>query len=149
MSAVDSKIHAQIQNDAVKGSDIMKVAIATDDKFVADHFGRCQKYTIFNIENDIVVSREEMDCPPHERGVLPEMLSGFGVNIIIAGGMGTRAQNMFLEKGIEAIIGVSGDIDEVISSLIEGTLETGESRCKPRHREGHGGRDHSCEHDTD
>lgn len=123
----------------------MKIAIATDGTNVAHHFGRCQKYTIVDIVDGEISSRDEVDSPPHQRGYLPKFLSEFDVEMIVAGGMGRRAQEMFSERGIETCIGVTGDIDEVIDSIVSGTLEVGESTCKPGYGE-HKHKDDDCEH---
>jgi len=53
-----------------------------------------------------------------------------GVNCIIAGGMGSRAQDLFQQKNIEPIIGVQGSIDEVINKFLNNELEKGEDLCE-------------------
>ena len=64
-----------------------------------------------------------------------------GVNCIITGGMGPRAQNLFLEMNIEPIVGVSGNVDNVIKDFIAGKIIPGESQCT------HGKEHHNgCEH---
>lgn len=49
---------------------------------------------------------------------------------IIAGGMGSRAQELFAESGVKTILGVSGSIDDVIKQIFDGTLKGGESLCE-------------------
>ena len=41
----------------------MKVAVPTINERVDDHFGHCDHYTIFTIENNKVVNRETMASP--------------------------------------------------------------------------------------
>ena len=74
----------------------MKVAISTDQGYVSAHFGRCQSYTIIEVKEGQVLGREEIPNPGHQPGFLPEYLSEKGINCIIAGGMGPRAQDLFL-----------------------------------------------------
>jgi predicted Fe-Mo cluster-binding NifX family protein len=124
----------------------MKIAIATDKDYVSQHFGRCERYTIAEIKDGEVISREEVDAPAHEKGVLPDFISQFGVDTVIVGGMGRRAQDIFRNKGVEIIIGVSGSIDEVIENLISGELVIGDNTCTPGSGKGNHHPDHNCNH---
>ncbi len=113
----------------------MKVAISTDQGYVSAHFGRCLTYTVIEIKEGQMLSREEISNPGHQPGFLPQFLSEKGVNCIIAGGMGPRAQALFAQKSIETIIGVQGTVDEVIEKFIKQELEAGEDLCGHRHGE--------------
>ena len=106
-----------------------KVAISTDGDQVAAHFGRCQVYTIVEIADGTVCSRELLANPGHEPGFLPGYLAERGVTCIVAGGMGPRAQMLFDQHGIETIVGIVGDVDEAIQALLRGELESGQSTC--------------------
>ena len=57
---------------------------------------------------------------------------------MIAGGMGHRAVEFFRQYGIEVIVGIQGDINEVIKKVLNGTLEGGESLCDPGGGKGFG-----------
>jgi len=116
----------------------MKIGIATDNEHVSGHFGRCGNYTIFEVENKEIKAKTIIDTPGHQPGVLPGFLSEKGVNIVIAGGMGPRAQNLFREMNIEPLIGVTGKVADVIQDYLNGTLQCGDSLCdqgSPRHQE--------------
>ncbi|MCP5102881.1 MAG: dinitrogenase iron-molybdenum cofactor [bacterium] len=109
----------------------MKIAIATDGAQVSAHFGRCGAYTIFDVDMEAkeVTGKTLVDTPGHQPGMLPGFLNEMGADIVIAGGMGPRAQNLFKGFNIDPIIGVSGDVDNVILDFVNGTLEGGESLC--------------------
>ncbi len=124
----------------------MKVAISTDSNFVSAHFGRCPSFTILEIENKQIISKEVIDNPGHHPGFLPQFLKEKGVNAIIAGGMGQRAQMLFDESGIEAIMGISGKIDEIAQQVASGTLQGGESLCNPGAGKGYGAEKTACDH---
>ncbi|MFC1698740.1 NifB/NifX family molybdenum-iron cluster-binding protein [Candidatus Omnitrophota bacterium] len=124
----------------------MRVAISTDGDFVSAHFGRCPSFTIVDIENDKVTKREVIDNPGHQPGFIPQFLHERDVNCIVAGGMGMRATGLFNELRIQAVVGVSGNIDEVIEKLQKGTLEGGESLCKPGAGKGYGLDKTECDH---
>jgi len=107
----------------------MKVAVATEGNMVAQHFGHCGVYTIAEIEDGRVITKALIDAPPHEPGVLPAFLGGKGVDCVIAGGMGGRAQGLFDEKGIIVITGASGLIDQVLEDFVNDRLMTGSNIC--------------------
>jgi predicted Fe-Mo cluster-binding NifX family protein len=107
----------------------MKVGIATEGNQVAQHFGRCQAYTIVEIEGNKVVNKEIAQSPGHQPGFLPGWLAKFGVTWVICGGMGPRAQQLFQEQGITPVMGVMGSIDQTIEQILAGTLQGGENIC--------------------
>jgi predicted Fe-Mo cluster-binding NifX family protein len=111
----------------------MKIAISTDQGYVSAHFGRCLSYTIVEIKEGEVLSKEEIPNPGHQPGFLPQYLSEKGVNCIIAGGMGPRAQGLFAQKNIETITGVQGPIDEIIEKFMKQELEAGDDLCGHKH----------------
>ena len=124
----------------------MKVVISTDQGYVSAHFGRCQSYTIVEIEDGKILNKGEIPNPGHQPGFLPEYLSGKGVNCIIAGGMGPRAQGLVAQKNIETILGVQGAVDEVIQRFIKQELEAGDDLCGHQHGPApHSGCDHHPE----
>jgi predicted Fe-Mo cluster-binding NifX family protein len=124
----------------------MKIAISTDGDYVSPHFGRCPGFTIVEMEQGKVLSKEIVNNPGHAPSFLPQFLSERGVNCIIAGGMGRRAEGLFSEQGIEIIVGIEGRIDEVIDKLAKGILISGESLCKPGSGRGYGIEKSECDH---
>jgi predicted Fe-Mo cluster-binding NifX family protein len=111
----------------------MKIAVSTENGFVSAHFGRCPTYTIVDIHDGGVLSRQEIPNPGHQPGFLPGYLSERGVEVIIAGGMGPRAQGLFAEKNIQTLLGVQGPIDEVIEKFLRRELEAGQDLCDHEH----------------
>ncbi|MDI3534179.1 MAG: hypothetical protein PWQ82_544 [Thermosediminibacterales bacterium] len=108
----------------------MKIAVATDGARVAEHFGRCPEYTIFTVNDGKIESKIVIPNPGHEPGFLPRYLAERGVNCIIAGGMGPRAQGLFEQQNIKTVVGARGLVDEVIDAYLKGQLEVGESTCE-------------------
>lgn len=121
----------------------MKIAVSTERGYVSAHFGRCPSYTLFEIQDGILQSKEEIPNPGHQPGFLPQFLSERGVQCIIAGGMGPRAQALFAQKNIETITGIQGSIEDVIHKYMNQQLEAGEDLCNHGH-EGAGQSDHEC-----
>ncbi len=107
----------------------MIVAIASEGGKVAQHFGRCPGYTLYEVDNGKITEKKEIANPGHEPGFLPRYLADMGVEGMIAGGMGPRAQALFAERGIETCVGIEGPVDEVIEGYITGNLNSGVSAC--------------------
>ncbi|MDI3543477.1 MAG: hypothetical protein PWP57_1082 [Candidatus Atribacteria bacterium] len=124
----------------------MKIAISTEGNFVSPHFGRCLFFTIIDLEEGKIIKKEVIANPGHEPGFIPQFLRQLGVECIIAGGAGKRATNLFQEFGIQAILGVTGSVDEVIEKLKDGSLEGGESLCQPGLGKGHSENEEECDH---
>lgn len=108
----------------------MKIAIASDGNFVSAHFGRCQTFTIIEIQDGRLIDRMPFANPGRHPGYLPKFLRKKGVKTIVAGGMGRRALGFFVEESIEVVVGVKGTLSNVIDNLAAGTLEARESLCQ-------------------
>ncbi|MCK4851565.1 MAG: NifB/NifX family molybdenum-iron cluster-binding protein [Candidatus Omnitrophica bacterium] len=122
------------------------MAISTEGDFVSAHFGRCPSFTIVDIEDSKVLSKEVIDNPGHHPGFLPQFLHEKGVGCIIAGGMGQNAVRLFVQQNIETVVGISGTVNEVIDKIVNGTLEGGESLCRPGAGKGYGLDKTECDH---
>ncbi len=107
----------------------MIIAIPSDGQVVAAHFGRCEKYTMFNVANGQIINKYELPNPGHQPGFLPAFLAEKGVECIIASGMGSKAQQLFNDNNIQAILGCQGLISDVIDAYASGKLVGGDSTC--------------------
>ena len=111
---------------------ILTIAVPCADGRLAMHFGHCQEFALFEVDTSTkkVVCERRMQPPPHEPGVLPAWLAEQGANVIIAGGMGGRAQALFAEQGIQVVTGAPAEPPkEIVSDYIAGKLETGQNLC--------------------
>jgi predicted Fe-Mo cluster-binding NifX family protein len=64
----------------------MKIAVASMQNEVSQHFGHCEKFRLFDIKDGIVISIDEIINPAqHSHGQLPAMLMQHGVNVVVAG----------------------------------------------------------------
>ena len=116
-----------------KGEDgKMKIAIPVAEGKLCMHFGHCEQFALIEADGKTkkILGRQMLTPPPHEPGVLPKWLKEQGANVIIAGGMGQRAQGLFAESGIKVVVGASGDEPETVAAAwLAGTLKTGENVC--------------------
>ena len=110
----------------------MRFAIPLADGKLAVHFGHCASFALLDVDPDgkSLMIREDVEAPPHQPGLLPPWLSERGVNRIIAGGMGQRAQALFAEHGIEVIVGAPVEAPEaLVAHCMTGTLTVGGNAC--------------------
>jgi len=114
------------------GDKKMRIAIPLVQGKLSLHFGHCEQFAIFDIDDNIkrVINRKDAAPPGHEPGVLPRWLHENNVSVIIAGGMGQRAQQLFTQNNIKVVIGASGQSpEELVSAYLENRLETGDNIC--------------------
>ncbi|HJJ42228.1 MAG TPA: NifB/NifX family molybdenum-iron cluster-binding protein [Methanocorpusculum sp.] len=107
----------------------MKIAVATEYEDVSGHFGHCESFTIFETENGKIVSSDKIPNPGHRPGFLPHFLGDRGVKVIIAGGMGGGAVDIFNERDIEVVVGVQGNAKEAVEKYLKGELKSTGSIC--------------------
>ncbi len=121
----------------------MKVAVAVENDKICGHFGHSPSFTFYEIEDGKVVSSKNIQSPGHGHGILPDFIAENGASAVIAGGMGEGAVKACASKGIEVIIGASGDPDDAVSLYAQGSLKSSDSLCGHHHEESHGS---SCSH---
>lgn len=110
----------------------MKIAIPTANGKLCMHFGHCESFTMLEIDpaTGTIAAITELDPPPHEPGVLPHWLAQQGADLVIAGGMGQRAQSLFEEQSIKVIVGAPSETpEELVRAYLSGALETGTNAC--------------------
>ena len=105
-------------------------AVPTVNGQLTEHFGHCEKFAIVEIEDNKVINEEFLTPPVHQPGVYPKFLADYGVEAIIAGGMGQKAQQLFAQNNIEVCFGVKADTPKkLVESYLNSSLKTGENFC--------------------
>lgn len=110
--------------------DIMKFAIPLAKGILTMHFGHAKEFVIIDVEGNQIKNKKVLEPPPHAPGVLPKWLKELGVEIIIAGGMGESAAQLFDECGIEVITGAPTiEPEKLIRHYLDNTLLTTFNAC--------------------
>jgi len=110
---------------------------------VAEHFGRCSKFNVCELDEQKKVLKQEIYFNPlageHSGACqIPGYVKQFNVNTIIAGGMGQKAVANFLQYGIDVITAPGLLYEEALNLFIQGKL-SGYEACKHEH-----GHNHNC-----
>lgn len=112
----------------------LKIALPTTDKQKVDeHFGHCKFFAVYQVEDNQILETSYLEAPVHAPGVLPKFLGENKVDVIITGGMGQMAINLFKQQNIEVILGAQGSIDENLKVYMGGDLVSTGEACKHDH----------------
>lgn len=108
-----------------------KIAIPTRDGHVDDHFGHCDHYTIYTVEEKSIVSTETLPSPQGcgcKSGIADD-LAKMGVTVMLAGSMGEGAKDKLQAAGIKVIRGCSGNIETVLKGFLSGFVIDSGNAC--------------------
>ncbi|MBE0479575.1 MAG: NifB/NifX family molybdenum-iron cluster-binding protein [Dehalococcoidia bacterium] len=110
----------------------MRYAIPVSSGLLAQHFGHCDQFALIDVDIRArqVLEKKVVPSPGHQPGLLPQWLAEQGVSIVIAGGMGMRAQDLFRENRIQVVVGsLEQDPEKAVLSHLNGVLDTGDNVC--------------------
>ena len=110
----------------------MRIAVPCDGEQVAAHFGHAARFALFdaNRETGEITDEVSLDAPPHQPGLLPAWLSERGANVVLAGGMGGRARELFGQYGITVVVGVQETAPRAaVEDYLKDRLSTADNPC--------------------
>lgn len=116
-------------NGQERAGEPMRLAIALEGEEVSGHFGHCEKYALFQVMEGRADREKDVLSPGHEPGKLPVFLADLQVDMVIAGGMGPKAVELFQQRGIDVLLGVKGNASQVAETFAAGRLQPGISSC--------------------
>jgi predicted Fe-Mo cluster-binding NifX family protein len=111
----------------------MKIALPSNGMEIDEHFGHCQCFTIFDVNDQNKIVSEETVTPPAGCGckssIVPQLAS-MGVSVMLAGNMGGGAVNLLEDNGIKVVRGCSGNVHEVARSWLAGMVDDSGASCQ-------------------
>ncbi len=124
-----------------------RIAVSVEDlsqenSVVADHFGRCSKFLVYEVNDQKKVVKEEIHSNPLQGGhggacQLPTYVKEFNSQVIIAGGMGRKAVMQFNQFGIQVItapgLGIIDALYGYLNSELSGYEECAGQQGDCRH----------------
>ena len=120
-----------------KGDNTMRIAVAYEDGKIFQHFGHTEAFKLYDVEGGRVLSSQIINAVGSGHGALAGFLSAAKADAVICGGIGGGAVRALMEAGIMLFGGVSGDADEAVSRLLDGTLQRSMAANCSHHAEGH------------
>lgn len=130
----------------------MKIAVPTRGTEVDEHFGHCETYTIFTLNENNEVTQKEILPSPNGCGCKSDIagvLQQKGVSIMLAGNMGMGAYNVLNYHGIRVYRGCTGDIHKLVEDFAGEKITDSNVSCS-NHEHSHGmnghGHGHVCKH---
>jgi len=143
-NSADSNDQAEDKIAKKEGARLIAIA-GEDDKGlegeVSAHFGRCPYYTMVEVVDKKITDSKIVKNPhfgAHAPGVMPKFIHSLGADVILAGGMGPQAINMFQNFGIDVVTGGVGRVGAVVEAYLDGRLK-GIVACEHDHPESCGG----------
>jgi len=129
-SVTEPKKEREISGKKRGDADDKILAIPVSGGKLASHFGHCEEFAFIETLKGKISGTEMRTPPPHEPGVLPRWIHEQGVDVLIVGGMGERAQELLRKEGVEVVIGAPMDAPESLANqYLTGTLLTGNNVC--------------------
>ena len=89
------------------------------------HFGRCDCFTVVEVEDGRVVTVDVIDNPPHRQGgcMHPVLqLAENTVDAIVVDGIGGRPLAGFAQLGIAVHAGAGPDVQTAVAAFVGGSL---------------------------
>jgi predicted DNA-binding protein (UPF0251 family)/predicted Fe-Mo cluster-binding NifX family protein len=136
----DPMDHIGAQNQAKEASnegDAMIVAVPYLQGEINAHFGSTQAFLIAETSKEKIERSAifEVQGMQHNHAGIAGFLKEQGVEVILAGGMGTPMQKALKLQGFELYCGVSGPAVEMVEALLRGEIEHTEVTCGHHHGE--------------
>ena len=122
-----------------------KIALPTRNGVVDDHFGHCEFYTIFTVDEENCITRTQVLPSPQGCGCKSDIASKLqadGVTVMLAGNMGAGALAKLSACGITVIRGCQGSVMQVAEDYLAGKIQDSGVECAHHHE----GEDHQCTH---
>jgi len=123
-----------------------RIAFACEEKNglqseMSMHFGRCPYFMMVDVDGKEVKNVQAVENPyfnGHVPGAVPQFINTQKVKVMIAGGMGPKAIDMFHGFGIEVATGVAGKLENVLKAYLDGKV-SGTTACSHDHTDSCGG----------
>ena len=122
----------------------MKIAVTYENGQVFQHFGHCENFKIYNVEDGKVTDSQVVSAVGSGHGALAGFLKQRDVDTLICGGIGGGAQLALSQAGIKLYGGVTGKADDAVNDLLNNKLDYDPAVKCAHHEQEHGGAGHTC-----
>jgi predicted Fe-Mo cluster-binding NifX family protein len=110
--------------------DAKMIAVPMSGGKLSAKFGLCEQFAFIETQDGKIIGKEMLTSPAHASGVLPQWLKDQGADVVIAGKIGEKAQELLRNNGIEVIINAPMDAPEsLVNQYLAKTLLSEASVC--------------------
>jgi predicted Fe-Mo cluster-binding NifX family protein len=128
----------------------IRIAIPTEAGRLHGHFGGAKEFTLVDADGElgVVTHTQVVTAPPHAPGLFPRWLREQGVRVVLAGGIGQRALDLFASHGITVRAAQPGTmVEAAIAAYMTGLLTKTPDGCAhhehdEHHHHGHDHHEH-------
>lgn len=120
----------------------MIIAVTHENGQIFQHFGHSTEIKFYLCDGQKILESKVVNTEGQGHGALAYFLQAYNTDVLICGGIGPGAQMGVMSMGILLFAGVSGNCDEAVQALLNGTLEQNSEancNCHHHHEEGHEG----------
>jgi predicted Fe-Mo cluster-binding NifX family protein len=120
-------------NNDRKSNSRMKIAIPHENGRLHGRFGGCREFALVQVdaEKRVTQKTDVLPAPEHKPGAIPRWLREQGVEVVIAGGIGHRALDIFSHHGITVRAGKPGArVEALVASYLRGVLTNPPNGCE-------------------
>lgn len=125
----------------------MKIAVTYGEGQVFQHFGHCEEFKVYTVNEGSVVGSEVINPTEGGHGALAGFLQANEITTLICGGIGGGARTALSELGITFYPGVQGDADAAVAALLKEELAYNPDTVCSHHHDGNhecGEHKHNC-----
>ena len=130
----------------------MKIALPVDNGHLHGHFGGCRQFALVDtdLERKSILATKIVAAPPHAPGLFPRWLREQGVGVVIVGGIGQRALDIFAQHNIEVRAGQpDAPVEALVTAYLNGQLPGAPEGCAHHgHHHDHPHHDHDHGHES-
>ncbi len=122
---------------------VIAVPASFADHNIFGHFGKCEVFQLFTVEDGKVVSKVAAPTNGKGHSQLAGFLAAKGADTVLCSSMGQGAYEMLTQSSIRVIRGAAGDIDTAVARYLAGELSDNTAAVCSHHHGEHGA-SHSC-----
>jgi predicted Fe-Mo cluster-binding NifX family protein len=100
----------------------MKLALTVWDGRISPVFDVCRKAIVLDLEGGRVTSRRTEAFESDEPACKIDRLAALGVNKLVCGAISASLRRDLLDRGIEVVEFVAGEVDDVLRAVISGRI---------------------------
>jgi len=101
----------------------LRIAVTYEDGKIFEHFGKSERFMIYDIEAGKVKIKTLINTNGKRRGALAYILKDIGVDALICGGVGEGAMRALKEAEVRFCSGITGETDEAVERFLKGEIK--------------------------